>query len=184
MKMFKYEGFEVKVTPEALVLKPFKKIWDRDKTKTKERAMNELAFLYFFCDVRSDYQYISDDESRMEAVIEGVGLPNGWAPDPLLEKAITFYKSFDTKASILLKVVSDAVDKVQDIVKELAPSDTKSLKDYLTALKLIPEVATMIHDTEKALNEDSDYGEAKGSIEKTLFDDGLDEVAEWTNQQK
>ena len=47
MKLFKYEGFEVRVAPEALTLKPFKKIWDRDKGKSKERALSELAFLYF-----------------------------------------------------------------------------------------------------------------------------------------
>ena len=54
--------------------------------------------------------------------------------------------------------------------------DTKSLKDYLTAMKMIPEVASMIQDAEKSLNEETEYGEAKGAIEKTLFDDGLDNV--------
>jgi len=45
MKLFKYEGYEVKVAPEALTLKPFKKLWDRDKSKTKEKAFMELSFL-------------------------------------------------------------------------------------------------------------------------------------------
>ena len=176
MKLFKYEGYEVKVAPEALTLKPFKKIWDRDKSKTKERAIQEFGFLYFYCDPRSDYQYIIDPEDRLEAVKKGEGFPEEWKPDATLMKAIEFYGSFDTPSAMLLRAASEAVDKVQKTLKELEPDDTKSLKDYLTALKMIPEVAAMMKDAEKALNEEMEYGEAKGSIEKTLFDDGLDGI--------
>ena len=176
MKLFKYEGYEVKVAPEALTLKPFKKIWDRDKSKTKERAIQEFGFLYFYCDPRSDYQYIIDPEDRLEAVKKGEGFSEEWKPDATLMKAIEFYSSFDTPSAMLLRAASEAVDKVQKTLKELEPGDTKSLKDYLTALKMIPEVAAMMKDAEKALNEEMEYGEAKGSIEKTLFDDGLDGI--------
>lgn len=176
MRLFKYEGYEVRVAPEALTLKPFKKIWERDKSKTKERALQELSFVYFYCDPRSDYQYIVDDENRLEAVKEGEGLPKSWKPDKDLETAIELYRSFDTSAALLLKAANEAVEKVRSLLTELEPDDTKSLKDYLTALKMIPEVATMLKDAEKSLNDESQYGEAKGAIEKTLFDDGLDGV--------
>lgn len=176
MRLFKYEGYEVRVAPEALTLKPFKKIWERDKSKTKERALQELSFVYFYCDPRSDYQYIIDDEDRLTAVREGEGLPNSWRPDKDLEAAIKLYRSFDTSAALLLKTANEAVEKVRKLLTELEPDDTKSLKDYLTALKMIPEVATMLKDAEKAINDESQYGEAKGAIEKTLFDDGLDGV--------
>lgn len=176
MKLFKYEGYEVKVAPEALTLKPFKKLWDRDKSKDKERATMELSFLYFYCDPRSDYQYIVDDEDRMEAVKNGEGFSDDWKPDALLLKAIDFYRTFDTTAAMLLKMASLGVEKMRKLLNELEPTDTKSLKDYLTAMKMIPEVASMIQEAEKSLNEEMEYGEAKGSIEKTLFDDGLDSV--------
>ena len=77
---------------------------------------------------------------------------------------------------MLLRAASEAVEKVQKTLKDLEPDDTKSLKDYLTALKMIPEVAAMMKEAEKTLNEEMEFGEAKGSIEKTLFDDGLDNV--------
>ena len=176
MKLFRYEGYEVKVAPEALTLKPFKKLWNRDKSKTKEQAMTELSFLYFYCDPRSDYQYIIDDEDRMDAVKAGEGFAKDWEPDALMKEAIAFYSSFDTPAAILLRAASEAVDKVQKTFKTLTPEDTKSLKEYLTTLKLIPEVATMLRDAEKTLKEESESGEAKGAIEKTLFDDGLDDI--------
>lgn len=176
MKLFKYEGYEVKVAPEALTLKPFKKLWDRDKSKTKEKAFMELSFLYFYCDPRSDYQFIKDDEDRMEAVRKGEGFPDSWKPDALLVSAIEFYNSFDSSAAALLRAAREGVTKVQKLLKDLNPDDTKSLKEYLAALKMIPEVASMLVDAEKALNDESEYGEAKGSIEKTLLDDGLDDI--------
>jgi hypothetical protein len=176
MKLFKYEGYEVKVAPEALTLKPFKKLWTRDKSKDKERAIMEFGFLYFYCDPRSDYQYIIDEEDRLAAVKEGQGFPEDWKPDATLKSAMEFYSTFDTSSAMLLRAAMKAVKKVQDTLDELNPDDTKSLKEYLTALKMIPEVASMIQEAEKALNQEMEYGEAKGSIEKTLFDDGLDNI--------
>ena len=174
MRLFKYEGYEVKVAPEALTLRPFKKIWDRDKSKNKETAMMELSFLYFFCDPRSDYQYITDDADRLEAVKEGIGLSEAWKPDTALNNAIVFYRTFDTSAAILLRTAARGVDKIQKTIDELNPKDTKSLKEYLIVMKMIPEVAAMIKEAEKAINEEMQYNEAKGAIPKTLFDDGLD----------
>jgi hypothetical protein len=178
MRLFKYEGYEVRVAPEALTLKPFKKIWERDKSKAKDRAIQELSFVYFYCDPRSDYQYIIDDDDRLEAVKEGEGLPKNWKPDDDLNKAIDFYKSFDSAHAILLKAAFIGVDKIQKSLREtdLDGMEMKEIKDYMSILKMVPEVASQLKDAEKALNDETEYGEAKGAIEKTLFDDGLDGI--------
>jgi hypothetical protein len=49
---------------------------------------------------------------------------------------------------------------------------------------MVPQVAAMIQEAEKAINVEEEYGEARGQIEKAMFDDGLDDVADWVNQQK
>ena len=71
MKLLKYEGYKVVIEPELLTLKPFKQIWTRDKTVNKDKALAEIAFIYFMTDPRSDYQYLVDDKERMEAIKEG-----------------------------------------------------------------------------------------------------------------
>jgi len=38
MRLFKYEDYDISIEPEALLLKPFKEIWKRDKSKSKDRA--------------------------------------------------------------------------------------------------------------------------------------------------
>ena len=183
MKLFKYEGFEVRVAPEALTLKPFKKIWERDKSKNKEKAIEELSFLYFYCDPRSDYQYIIDSEDRLEAVKEGLGFPEDWKPDTVLKAAITFYGSFDSSAARLLKMAAKEIDKVQNTLDSMAPSNYKELKEQISAMKMIPEIASMIQEAEKALNTEEELGEARCAVEKAMFDDGLDEVANWVKDQ-
>ena len=88
IKLFRQDGYEVKIDPEALLLKPFKKIWDRDRSKDKNRALQELGFIYFVCDPRSDYQYLVDMEVRQEAVKQGEGLPQKWEPDASVKMAM------------------------------------------------------------------------------------------------
>lgn len=182
MKLFKYEGYEVRVAPEALNLKPFKKIWDRDKSKNKETAMLELSFLYFQCDPRSDYQYILDDEDRMEAVKEGLGLPKEWKMDAAVRSAVDFYKTFETASAVLLKSALLGVNKIRekleglDLDEEVNGKPKITLKDYMAVLKMVPEVASMLKEAEKTITDEMEHGEATGSMEKTLFDDGLDDI--------
>ena len=45
MKLFKYEGYKIVISEEALILKPFKKLWDRDKSNDKGKALMELSFI-------------------------------------------------------------------------------------------------------------------------------------------
>lgn len=182
MKLFRYENYEVRVAPEALLLVPFKKLWSRDVSKSKERATLELSFLYFYCDPRSDYQYITDDETRMVAVKKGIGLADDWEPDAVLNAAIKFYTSFDSNAAKLLKMASKEVDKLETAFDSMTPTDYKSIKEHMTTMKDIPKIAEMIQEAEKTLNTEEDFGEARGSIEKGMFEDGLDEVAYWVSQ--
>lgn len=48
MNLLKIENFELIITPEALSLKPFKRIWDRDKSDDKRKAIQDLSYIYFF----------------------------------------------------------------------------------------------------------------------------------------
>ena len=101
-----------------------------------------------------------------------------------MQDAIALYKTFETPSSAMLRVALEGVDRVKKLLKEFEPTDTKTLKEYLMAMKLIPEVASMIQEAEKKINEETEYGEARGQVEKAMFDDGLDAVADWAMQLK
>ena len=102
MKLIRYEGYNLTIEPEMLLIKPFKALWDRDKSKNKEKALMELGYIYFMCDPRSDYMYLINDDDRHKAVIEGEGLDSKWKPDALLVSAMEYYKSIKPLAAILM----------------------------------------------------------------------------------
>ena len=68
MKLFKYEGYKINISEEAILLKPFKLIWNRDRSESKYKALMELGYIYFMTDARSDYQYLVDERDRDRAI--------------------------------------------------------------------------------------------------------------------
>ena len=176
MKLLKYEGYKVVIEPELLTLKPFKQIWTRDKTVNKDRALAEIAFIYFMTDPRSDYQYLVDDKERMEAIKEGEGLPPKWEPDRIVTEAMEFYKSFKPISALLLEDTRFMVDKYRKRLKaqEFDELEIKDLKEAGALIKQIPSLVKDLNEAEKALNSEMrESGRMRGQGEKTIFEDDL-----------
>lgn len=181
MKLFKFEGYKVHISEEALALKPFKKLWDRDKSISKERAISELSFVYFFCDPRSDYQYLTDEEERKQAIKEGEGLKESWEPDKYVSEAIVFYESFKPTAALLLEDTRIAIDKLRHLLRniDLTAVDDKgkplyTLNTVTATIKQIPALVKDLDEAERALaSEMRNQGRMRGQGEKTLMEDDL-----------
>lgn len=176
MKLLKYEGYKVVIEPELLTLKPFRQIWTRDRTVNKDRALAEIAFIYFMADPRSDYQYLVDEKERMEAIKEGEGLPPKWQPDRIVTEAMDFYMSFKPISALLLEDTRFMVDKYRKRLKaqEFDDLEIKDLKEVGALIKQIPPLVKDLDEAEKALNSEmKSSGKMRGSGEKTIFEDDL-----------
>jgi hypothetical protein len=179
IKLFKRDGYEIKVEPEALLLKPFKKIWNRDRSKDKNRAMQELGFIYFVCDPRSDYQYLVDLDTRMESVKQGEGLPNDWTPDQTVKEAMEFYSSFKPTSALLLEDTRVAVDKLREHLKNMDFNEVDdkgkpkyTLNTITSTIKQIPELIKGLDEAEKAVTSDiREMSKARGNHEKAIMED-------------
>lgn len=181
MRLFKYENFRVVVEPEALMLKPFKKIWDRDKSEEKEKASMELAFVYFYTDPRSDYMYLTDEEERKKAIKEGEGFKDKWEPDKTINEAIVLYESFKSSASLLLEDTRFAVDKLRKLLREidLTATDERgkpiyTLNTITATIKQVPSLIEDLNKAERSLNKEALVeGRMRGSGEKSIYEDGF-----------
>lgn len=178
MKLLKFENYKIVIEPEFLALKPFREIWQRDKSKHKDRAIQEIAYIFFMSDPRSDYQYLVDEEERSKAIKEGEGIDSKWKPDKIVLDAITFYKSFKPTSALLLEDTRAMINgyrlKLREITADMSNLDIKEIKDLGAVIKQIPSLIKDLDEAEKALNSElKTSGRMRGSGEKTLFEDGI-----------
>lgn len=181
MKLFKYEAYRVVISEEALALKPFKAIWNRDKSKLKDRAVQELAYVYFMEDPASDYQYLVDRDDRSIAIIEGEGLGN-WKPDKLVQEAMEFYASFKTTSALILEDTRKVADNLRKALPtlDITEEDDKGRPKHTIAsiTKAIRELNVLVKElaeTERVIAKEmaETKGRVRGQRAKTILEDGV-----------
>ena len=179
IKLFKYEAYEVTVEPEALMLAPFKAIYSRDRHRDKSMAKQELAYIYFMGDPRSDYQYLVDPEVRSAEIIKGLGMPKEWKPDEAVNRALAFYESFKPISAGLLEDTRFVVNKLRQELRAMNfnERDDKgkpvyTLQSITATLKQIPGLAKDLDEAERTLSKDIiAEAKARGSQSKSLLED-------------
>lgn len=179
MRLFKFEGHKLDIAPEAFTLAPFKKLWTRDKSSNKNKAITELGFIYFMVDPRSDYQYIVDEGDRKEEIKKGEGLPDDWEPDRYVIEAMEFYKTFKPVSALLLEDTRVAIDKLRKLLREinLSALDDKgkpiyALNTITATIKQIPGLVKDLNDAETAIaKEIAQSNKVRGAQEKSIFED-------------
>lgn len=179
MKLFRYEQYKVTISEEAFALKPFKQIWNRDKSQSKDRAIVELGFIYFMKDPRSDYQYLVDEDERAKAIKEDEGLAEDWKPDKLVKEAMEFYDKFKPTSALLLEDTRFMIDKYRKRLRDMASSGfgeltVKELKEIGALVNAIPNLVKNLDEAEKTISSEMrSQGKMRGQGEKTIFEDSL-----------
>lgn len=179
IQLLKYEGYKVTIAPEALMLVPFRKIWERDKSSDKHIALLEITYIYFLVDPRSDYMYIVDEETRKEEIIKGIGLSKKWKPDKVIEEACALYGSFKPASAGLLEDTRVAVNKLRELLRniDLTAVDDKgkpiyTLNTITATIKQIPGLVKDLDEAERTLSKDIiAEAKARGSQSKALGED-------------
>lgn len=179
MKLFKFEKYKITISEEAFLLKPFKEIWKRDKSQNKDKALMELGFIYFFCDIRSDYQYIVDETARMEEIKLGEGLPADWKPDALVKSAMDFYNTFKPTSALLLEDTRFAVDKLRKLLRDIDLNQTDdrgkpvyTLNTITATIKQVPSLVKDLDEAERSIaKEISQSDKVRGAQSKSIYED-------------
>lgn len=185
MKLFELNRltYEIEISPEALLLEPFKKIVDRDKSKTKDTAKKELALIYHYCDIRSDYSGM-DNKTKLSQIIDNLKFNKNYTPDKLVTEAMEFYMSFKTPVEILYEgavIAAQAVDEYLRKTKELLEErdiNGKIVTDIAkvtASIEKLPKIMSNMKAAEKELVKEKKEteGRMKGSKTMNVFEDGL-----------
>lgn len=182
MHIIEYNNYNIEPTQEALLIKPIRDLYNADKSKTKEKFMQQMSIMYFLVDPRSSYTYITDEDERLKEILIQEGLPTDFKIDKKLEEAIEIYKKhIITTSQLLLEDTRFAIDKLRKFLREvnLYSVDDKGKPVYTVnsitqAIKQIPQLAKDIAEAERVVaKEIEEQGRARGGNNKTLFDDGF-----------
>jgi hypothetical protein len=183
MKLFELKDWELNVTEEAWGLEPFKKILKRDKSKDKATALKEMLFIYFYCDVKSDY-LITSEKDRISEIKKDIKLPDSWKMDSVIKEAVDYYSSFETITESLYKkavnganAVGDYLDKAEVLLNERDKMDKPIYKtaDITRALKDVKIIMRDLKEAEReVIKEKEDSSKKKsGSRSHNTFESGL-----------
>lgn len=172
MKLIEFDGVEFKIADEALLVRPIRELFQKDKSKKKEEFWKQISYLWFMCDPRSSYQYLTDADERAKEIKKQEGLGEGWEPSELLKEAMDIYRTMTiTTAAILLEGMRKGIDKLSSFLSNTDFTD-KTVASMTSALRQIPELAKALVEAEKSLAKDFDTDDkARGSSVKAIGED-------------
>ena len=185
MNLFEIEGDKLRIQPEAYALIPFKKIWDRDKSKGKVVALEELAYIYYLTDYQSDFVNDPDDSERDKAVRKQCITNSKWEPDKVVKEAIEFYK--EMQETIAIKLLDNAragINKLSLYIRDINFEETTlsvngevrpkhDIKKFADTIKQIPDILKALKQLEEAVKLEKEVATNKlrGDRTKSPYED-------------
>jgi len=146
--------------PEILLVEDFHKIWKRDKSKVKERALKELAYVYHTTDYQSVYRNYHPDIQEGKIKLDLFG-DKEWKPDEYVRLAQSKYQELQTTLSMeLLRDVELGLTKLRDYFRNAEfdeDEDGRNARNFIANVKAMGDVVKGI----KSLKEE---------VEKELTD--------------
>lgn len=181
MKLIEVENYDLKIAPEALLVRPIRRLWNQDRSQRKEQFYKQMSVLFYTYSPSSNYSYIMDEKERLKEVLEQEGISD-FKPSAEFKEAVEIYKKLNvTASSELLADVKLTIDKVRQVLKSI---DFESLdeKDKVSALNTIttvvakiPKLVKDLSEAEKAVAKElEEQGKARGTQDLTVGDVGLD----------
>lgn len=172
MKLIEFDGLEFKIADEAFLIRQIRELFEKDKSKNKEEFWRQISYLWFMCDPRSTYLYITDDTERSREIKAQEGFDAKWEPSSTLKEAMLIYKKHTiTTAALLLEGMRKGIDKLSRFLGETEFSD-KTVSSMTSALKQIPELSRALVEAEKSLAKDFETDDkARGAAQKAAGED-------------
>ena len=185
MRLFEMKDWNLHVDEYAWGISAFKKLLDRDKSKNKETAIKELTFVYFFCDIKSNYQYITNEDERIEEIRKDIGLPKSWKYDAAVKEAVRVY--LERSQTVIEKLYMQSLKAAQDVGNYLEHTEellaerdgngkvVTDIAKITGSLEKVPKIMAMLKAAYKEVVQEQkdNQGKQKGSKEFNTFEDGF-----------
>lgn len=169
---------QVVINPELLSLEAFRKLWDRDKSKSKDGAYRDFAFIYWMTDFRSYLSDITDNEQREKETIDLIDSTGKYKPDNLVKQAIEVYKKDLPISLLFLEDAKAGINALRTYYRNLEGDDlkhqdaSKLQANYKTIGDLIDNLEKLESKVKKDLDSENSI---RGGKSKGFFEDEIDD---------
>jgi hypothetical protein len=156
MNIFQIENNIVIPTTEALLIKPFKVLWDRDKSKKKEQAIKEFSYIEFMYSFKKTNPFINYEPfNRHRKICEHVFDDSKYIPDASVKSAANVYDEIQNESSLSLRFYRSLVKAVEKLIKfsedvDLTERDNRGAPVYTPSH--ITQITSKAYDTLKQLS--------------------------------
>lgn len=172
---------KLQIHPEALTVKIFKEIWDRDKDKSKANAINDFIYVYYSTHYKSPYRNIKEPE-RTELIIKDCISNLSYSPDNKVKEAVDIHIKLiesSSQAMGLLRDAESAVEKIREYFRTVDLKETDdngklkyTAKDLQTNLKAIGELFQSLKILREQVERDEEESSnIRGGGTKGIFED-------------
>ena len=138
---------------ETLLISPFKDIWERDNSTTKEVAIQELTYVEFMTSMLKSNPYRQYPEGKKDEVIrEAVIRIENWQPDELIVQAMNTIIRLQQEGSTTYNYyisAKKAAEKMQDFFINVDINE-RNFKNGNPIWKP-GDITRALNDTEKVL---------------------------------
>lgn len=149
MNVFSYDNLNKQLEinePEILLVREFKALLDRDKSKHKTRVTKELTYIFLALDYKSIYSQYTELERHQEALSDS-GITEEEFNDPIFREACRKYRNLqDSHKSIKLlnaaRIAADQFVEYFETIINLNERDQNG-KPIFSAEKVMKEMAQL-----------------------------------------
>lgn len=157
MKLIRFDNYQLKVADEALLVRPIRKLFNQDRSQSKEQFFKQMSVLYYTYAPDSNYSYIIDEEERLKTVLEQEDIKD-FRMSADFKAAVEVYKQLTkTTSSELLADVKMAINKVRQVLNSIDFDSLKekekvdALNTVTSVIGKIPKLVRDLTDAERAV---------------------------------
>lgn len=183
MELFEIRNKRAYPSVHALMIEPFKTMWETDKSTGKENCIKLFSYIELVCSPRKSNPFadLSEEDRPMRVSKEIYGTIK-YPMDTMVVNAILKYKELLSEASVSYAIYMDglrAAEKLRDYLRsfsleERTPHGAMVIKprDITNALKDIPDVVKRLEDGKLRVNAELlEAGKTRKDREIGMYED-------------
>ncbi len=166
--LFVVENGIAKPNTETLLVSPFKEIWERDKSNSKDRAIKEFTFIEFMSSKKKTNPYAGYDDNKRYEVLKQALFEEDWEVDSLVEQGLVKIKEFQEEASPTYQYyvsASKAAEKMRTFFNTFDINERNEKNG--SPIYKPSDITRALNDTDKVLQ---NLNSLKEKVEQELFE--------------